>query len=73
MEDDAKATTAPAPPNSSTGTSRLLTTPKGSAVVQKRGISAGNDGQNEVSQVVSWSASFVDKASDVTKKLNISG
>ncbi|KAF4466989.1 hypothetical protein FALBO_6138 [Fusarium albosuccineum] len=72
-EQDVKTTTVPAPANSSTDASRLLTTPEGSAVVQKDAISAGHDGQNEVSQVVSWSATFVDKASDVTRKLNISG
>jgi hypothetical protein len=31
------------------------------------------DGQKEVSQVVSWTAEFVDNASDVLEKLNVSG
>ncbi|CVL12395.1 uncharacterized protein FPRN_03601 [Fusarium proliferatum] len=71
-EEDIKTMAPSAPESSSHGTSSLLATPKGSMVTRNT-IGAGNDGQNEVSQVVSWSASFVDKASDVTKKLNISG
>lgn len=32
-----------------------------------------NDGQSLVSQTVSWEAKFVDKISDVTDSMNISG
>ncbi|KAG4255468.1 hypothetical protein FPRO04_04000 [Fusarium proliferatum] len=71
-EEDIKTMAPSAPESSSRGASSILATPKGSMVTRKHSIVAGKDGQNEVSQVVSWSASFVDKASDVTKKLNIS-
>ncbi|KAF2738959.1 hypothetical protein EJ04DRAFT_519903 [Polyplosphaeria fusca] len=41
----------------------------GAATVQ----STSKDGQSTVSQVVSWEAGFIDRVSEVTNKLNISG
>ncbi|KAH8807212.1 hypothetical protein F5884DRAFT_899650 [Xylogone sp. PMI_703] len=50
----------------------ILETQKGSKIIRNV-VSTGADGQNEVSQVVAWHASFIDTASDATKKLNVSG
>ncbi|KAJ2993958.1 hypothetical protein NUW58_g1681 [Xylaria curta] len=53
--------------------SNILTTQTGTGSILQKRVGVGNDNQNMVSQVVDWSASFVDTVSDVTKKLDISG
>lgn len=70
---DIKAFSPESPQGGSSGHGHgILESQKGNKVVRKL-VGTGTDGQNEVSQVVSWHASFIDTASDATKKLNVSG
>ncbi|KAK3380771.1 hypothetical protein B0T24DRAFT_664692 [Lasiosphaeria ovina] len=61
-------TTQGLPPAASDKDAAILCQPSGTIVKHR-----GDDGQTEVSQVVSWDAGFVNSLSDVTKSLNISG
>lgn len=70
--------TQPQPPRhqsvpGSGAASSILSSQTGTELIVQKKIGVGNDSQNMVSQVVDWSASFVDTVSDVTKKLDISG
>lgn len=67
---DIKVLSPELPQGGSSGNNHgILENQKGSKLI----VGTGIDGQNEVSQVVSWHASFIDTASDATKKLNVSG
>jgi hypothetical protein len=65
-----------------TGTSIVKKTPRGTQEHLPQKVLEGAsgtisrkvvDGQKEVSQVVSWEASFIENSSDVLKKLDVSG
>lgn len=66
-EDDLHPATSTKTTKASNDDKPLLGGDSGSTVVR------GTDGQNEISQVVSWEAKFVNKFSDVTDTLDISG
>lgn len=51
----------------SAGDAGILSQPTGTSYIQHK------DGQTAVSQVVSWEAGFVDKVSEITDSLHISG